>query len=85
MEVIRTSKEHVEVYNKGNAKLFHAIRWDNDSTFTLTMKRSVNVVTCLKKGAIMKTTITTCSGNRYASKSISVYCGDTEESFVKLD
>jgi len=83
MEVIRTGKEYVEVYNEGDAKLFHAIRWDNDSTFTLTMKRSVNVLTCLKKGEIMKTTITTCQGNRYESKSISLYCGDTEESFVK--
>jgi hypothetical protein len=48
------------------------------------MKRAVNVIACLKKGEIMKTTITTCTGNRYESKSISLYCGDSVDSYVKL-
>ncbi len=83
MEVIRTSKEHVEVFEGGDSKLFHAIHWENDSTYTLTMKRAVNAITCLKKGEIKKTTITACRGDRYETESISVYCGSSKDSFVK--
>ena len=85
MEVIRTSKEHVEVFNGGDSKLFHSIHWENDSTYTLTMKRAVNAITCLRAGEKMKTTITACSGNHYETESISVYCGSSKDSFVKLD
>lgn len=83
IEVIRTSKEYVEVYNHGDSKLFHQITWENDSTYVLTMKRAVNAVGCLQVGQTVRTTIVGCSGDLYMTLSESEFCGDSEEVFRK--
>jgi len=83
VEVIRTSKEYVEVYGDGNSKLFHSITWENDSTYVLTMKRAVNTVPCLKVGEQVRTTIRGCKHDRYATYSVSESCGMSQEVYVK--
>lgn len=74
-EIIRTKRKQTEIYNDGKSKLVMKIRWENDTTYVLTLKREVNAPGCLQKGDWIRTTIVKRSGNRYECSSTSKRCG----------
>src|SRR5690554_7101380 len=59
VEIIRTKTKQIEIYNDGKSKLITNIKWENDSTYVLTDRKSTRLnsshvrisyaVFCLKK------------------------------------
>lgn len=84
-EIIRTSKEHVEVFQDGDAKLFMSVEWINSRKYVLTMKRSVNTIGCLDVGERVETTITSCEQDRYECKFVSNRCGSGKAVIIKIE
>lgn len=85
VEIIRTKRKQIEIYNGGQSKLIMAIKWINDSTYVLTLKRSVNVLGCLENGDSIKTTILKRDGDKYFCSFTSNKCGGGSCVFIKLE
>jgi hypothetical protein len=85
VEIIRTNKKQVEIFNDGKSKLILKINWINDSTYILTLIKKINIHGCLERGDWIKATITNRNGNKYECTYISKNCGGGKSVFVKLE
>ncbi|SMC81345.1 hypothetical protein [Moheibacter sediminis] len=85
VEIIRTEKKNIEIFNNGKSKLINEIKWINDSTYILTHKKSINASGCLDKGDWVKSTIIKVDGNSYTIKAISNKCGEGQTVIHKTE
>lgn len=85
IEIIRTKKKQIEIFNNGKSKLILKIKWLNDSTYVLTHIKAKNAVGCLQKGDTIKAIILNRNGNRYECSYSSNRCGDGKSVFIKLE
>lgn len=83
--IVRKKRKQIEYSNGGKSKLKTKIVWENDSTYVLTHKRSVNDPGCLDKGDRIVVTILTCNENRYYATYTSNKCGSGRSGFVKIE
>jgi len=84
--IVRTKKKQVEYSNNGNSKLILRVKWLNDSTYTLTHKKSVNKDPgCLVKGVEILVQIKECDSLAYFATYSSTKCGKGESYFIKIE
>jgi hypothetical protein len=80
--IVRTETQQKESWNDGKSFILMKIKWQNDSTYVLTVKKVVNAPGCVKKGTKIWTTIESCDGKKinfsYKTKS----CGDGKASMI---
>jgi len=85
VEIIRTKKKQIEIFNNGMSKVILKIKWINDSTYVLSLKRAINAPGCLKKGDRVVTTILNASEDRYECFFTSKNCGEGRSVIIKLE
>jgi hypothetical protein len=82
VEVIRTRSTQIERYNDGDSELVLSIEWPDDSSYVLTLQRSINAPGCLEKGDTIRTQVLSCEKGRMTGRSSSEDCGG--QRFVML-
>lgn len=85
VEIIRTKRKQIEIFNEGKSKLILKIKWINDSTYVLTHKKSINNSGCLDKGDWIKAKILKRKKDRYECSYTSNKCGGGKSVFIKLE
>jgi hypothetical protein len=70
-KIIRKKDKQIEIYNNGLSRLVFKLKWANDSTYVLTLKKKINAPGPLKKGDWIKATITSCEDGKSFCKTVS--------------
>ncbi len=81
INITRTKNKQIESNVSGKSKLILKISWENDSTYTLTHIKDVNMPGCLTKGDWIKGHIIRCDGTSYRVRYYSNKCGNGEADF----
>lgn len=85
VEIIRTKREQIEIFNEGKSKITLKIEWVNDFTYILEVKELINAPGCLKRGDWIKASIGNRDKKGYDCSYTSSSCGSGSSRFIKLE
>lgn len=84
VKLIRTKKKQVEIFNDGKSKITMSIKWENDSTYVLTVTEILNSPGCLHVGDVIYTKITKREGPKFFFSYQTANCGNGAGELIKV-